>query len=144
VSALGIQYAFADYLTRVDQATAQGVLGVAIGTLLRNTVAVVGVTLVSAFIIEGVLPVLTGGPNLTSWLPSGALREITSSHTEIGQLAPAAAAALLLAYPAALITATLVLDRAKSSYPRGPGVHGVYPADVIGMVDSVIAPAPPS
>jgi hypothetical protein len=52
-------------------------------------------------------------PRLTSWLPSRALREITSSHTEIGQLAPAAAAALLLAYLAALITATLVLDRTR-------------------------------
>ena len=92
---------------------AQGVLGVAIGALLRNTAAAVGVTLVWAFIIEGVLPVLTDRPHLTSWLPSGALREITSSHTETGQLPPAAAAALLLAYLAALITATLVLDRTR-------------------------------
>jgi len=45
--------------------------------------------------------------------PRRALREITSSHTEIGQLAPPAAAAVLLAYLAALITATLVLDRTR-------------------------------
>jgi ABC-2 type transport system permease protein len=92
---------------------AQGVLGVTIGALLRNTAAAVGVTLVWAFIIEGVLPVLTGRATLTSWLPGGAFREITSSHTETGQLPPAAAAALLLAYAAALITTTLILDRTR-------------------------------
>jgi hypothetical protein len=70
----------------------QGILGVAIGALLRNTAAAVGATLVWAFIIEGILPVVINQPHLTNWLPSGAIREITSSHTPPGQLVPVVAA----------------------------------------------------
>jgi ABC-2 type transport system permease protein len=91
----------------------QGVLGIAIGALLRNTAAAVGATLVWAFIIEGILPIATGQPHLTNWLPSGAIREITSSHTPAGQLLPIAAAAVLLAYTAILVTATAILDRSR-------------------------------
>ncbi len=93
----------------------QGVLGVAVGALLRNTAAAVGATLVWAFIVEGILPLVTGQPHLTNWLPSGAIREITSSHTATGQLRPVAAAAVLVAYTAALITATAVLDRSRET-----------------------------
>ena len=91
----------------------QGILGVAIGALLRNTAAAVGATLVWAFIVEGILPVVTNQPHLTNWLPSGAIREITSSHTPASQLLPVAAAAVLLAYTAALVSATVVLDRSR-------------------------------
>ncbi len=91
----------------------QGILGVAIGALLRNTAAAVGVTLVWAFIIEGILPVVTNQPHLTNWLPSGAIREVTSSHTQASQLLPVAAAAVLLAYTAALVSATAALDRSR-------------------------------
>jgi ABC-2 type transport system permease protein len=91
----------------------QGVHGVAIGALLRNTAAAIGATLVWALIIEGTTPVVTGQPHVTSWLPSGAIHEVTSSHTSAGQLAPAAAAALLLAYAAALLTVTVTLDRSR-------------------------------
>jgi ABC-2 type transport system permease protein len=91
----------------------QGILGVAIGALLRNTAAAIGATLVWAFIIEGILPVVTNQPHLTSWLPSGAIREITSSHTPAGQLIPVAAAAVLLAYSAVLVSATAALDRSR-------------------------------
>jgi ABC-2 type transport system permease protein len=91
----------------------QGILGVAIGALLRNTAAAIGATLVWAFIIEGILPVVTNQPHLTNWLPSGAIREIISNHTPAGQLVPIAAAAVLLAYSAVLVTATAVLDRSR-------------------------------
>lgn len=91
----------------------QGLLGVAIGALLRNTAAAIGATLIWAFVIEGILPVLTGRPHLTSWLPSGAIREIISSHTGPGQLVPVAAAAVLLTCTAVLVTATVVLDRSR-------------------------------
>jgi ABC-2 type transport system permease protein len=91
----------------------QGILGVAIGALLRNTAAAIGTTLIWAFVIEGILPIITGRPHLTSWLPSGAIREIINSHTGPGQLAPAAAAALVLTYTAVLVTATVVLDRSR-------------------------------
>ena len=91
----------------------QGILGVAIGALLRNTAAAIGATLVWAFIIEGILPIATNQPHLTNWLPSGAIREITTSHTPAGQLVPIAAAAVLLAYTALLITTTAALDRSR-------------------------------
>ncbi len=91
----------------------QGILGVAVGALLRNTAAAVGTTLVWAFIVEGIMPIVTGQAHLTNWLPSGAIREITSSHTPAGQLVPIAAAAVLLAYTAVLVTATVVLDRSR-------------------------------
>jgi ABC-2 type transport system permease protein len=91
----------------------QGILGVAVGALLRNTAAAVGATLVWAFIIEGIMPIATGQPHLTNWLPSGAIREITSNHAPAGQLVPVAAAAVLLAYTAALVTATAILDRSR-------------------------------
>jgi hypothetical protein len=91
----------------------QGILGVAIGALLRNTAAAIGATLVWAFIVEGIVPVVTGQPHLANWLPSGAIREVTSSHTTAGQLVPVAAAAVLLAYAAVLVTATVVLDRSR-------------------------------
>jgi ABC-2 type transport system permease protein len=91
----------------------QGTLGVAVGALLRNTAAALGATLVWAFIIEGIIPIVIAQPHLTSWLPSGAIREITSSDTAAGQLMPVAAAAVLVAYAAALLTATLILDRSR-------------------------------
>jgi ABC-2 type transport system permease protein len=91
----------------------QGILGVAVGALLLNTAAAVGATLVWAFIIEGIMPIATGQPHLTNWLPSGAIREITSNHTPAGQLVPVAAAAVLLAYTAVLVTATVTLDRSR-------------------------------
>jgi len=91
----------------------QGVLGVAIGALLRNTAAAVGVTLVWAFIIEGIIPVLTRKPELINWLPTGALNEVASSHTSAGELRPLAAAALLLTYATVLVTAAVALDRSR-------------------------------
>jgi hypothetical protein len=91
----------------------QGILGVAVGALLRNSAAAVGATLVWAFVIEGVIPSVTNQPHVTSWLPSGAIREVISTHTAPGQLVPVAAAALLLAYAAALITTTVLLDRSR-------------------------------
>jgi hypothetical protein len=91
----------------------QGMLGVAIGALLRNTAAAVGATLVWAFVVEGVVPVLTGQPHVTNWLPSGAIHEVIAGHTQAGQLPPVTAAAVLIAYAGVLITATVILDRSR-------------------------------
>ncbi len=91
----------------------QGTLGVAIGALLRNIAAALGVTLIWAFVIEGIIPVITRQPHLTSWLPSGAIHETITSHTAAGQVAPVTAASVLVAYAAALITATALLDRTR-------------------------------
>jgi ABC-2 type transport system permease protein len=91
----------------------QGVLGVAVGALLRNTAAAVGATLVWAFVVEGVVPVVTGQPHVTNWLPSGAIHEVIVGRGQAGQLPTVAAAAVLVAYAAVLITATVVLDRVR-------------------------------
>lgn len=88
-------------------------LGVAIGSLLRNTAAAVGVTLMWAFVVEGILPLVLRQPAMGQWLPSGAVSQMLAAHTEPGQLAPVAAAALLAAYAAGLIAASVAADRAR-------------------------------
>jgi ABC-2 type transport system permease protein len=88
-------------------------LGVAIGSLLRNTAAAVGVTLMWAFVVEGILPLVIQQPAMGQWLPSGAVSQMLAAHTEPGQLAPAAAAALLAGYAAALFASSVALDRAR-------------------------------
>ena len=88
-----------------------GVLGVAIGAVLRSTTAAVGAALIWAFVVEAVIPVVTGNPDLVNWLPTGAVREVLSTQPTPGQLAPLAAAALLLGYAAALVAASAALDR---------------------------------
>lgn len=88
----------------------QALLGVAVGALLRNTAAAVGSTLVWAFVVEGLLPMLTRRPDTVNWLPTGLVREVLHSHPAAGQLAPLAACVLLLAYAAAVVGVTALLD----------------------------------
>jgi ABC-2 type transport system permease protein len=88
-----------------------GVLGVAIGAVLRSTTAAVGAALIWAFVVEAVIPVVTRNPDLVNWLPTGAVREVLSTQPTPGQLAPLAAAALLLGYAVALVAASAALDR---------------------------------
>jgi ABC-2 type transport system permease protein len=90
-----------------------GILGVAIGAVLRNTTAAVGATLIWAFVVEGIIPAVTNNPDLVNWLPRGALREVLSTQPTPGQLAPLAAAALLVGYAAALVATSAVLDRRR-------------------------------
>jgi ABC-2 type transport system permease protein len=90
-----------------------GILGVAIGAVLRSTTAAVGATLIWAFVVEGIIPALTNNPDLVNWLPRGALREVLSTQPTPGQLAPLAAAALLVGYAAALVATSAVLDRRR-------------------------------
>ena len=88
-------------------------LGVAVGTLLRTTAGAVGAVLVWAFVVEGVVPVVTRRPELVDWLPSGAVVQVLAERTAPGQLVPAAAAALLLGYTVALVAAGVVVDRVR-------------------------------
>jgi ABC-2 type transport system permease protein len=90
-----------------------GILGVAIGAVLRSTTAAVGATLIWAFVVEGILPSVTRNPDLVNWLPRGAVREVLSTQPTPGQLAPLAAAALLLGYAVALVAASAILDRRR-------------------------------
>jgi hypothetical protein len=86
-------------------------LGVAVGALLRNTAAAVGAVLVWAFVVEGILPVVTRRPEIGQWLPSGATLQMLTERTQPGQLAPAAATVLLLGYTAGLVAVAAVTDR---------------------------------
>ena len=88
-------------------------LGVAVGTLLRNTAAAVGAVLVWAFVVEGIVPVVTRRPEIGDWLPSGAVVQVLAERTAPGQLVPAAAAALLLAYSVAMVAAGAAVDRVR-------------------------------
>jgi ABC-2 type transport system permease protein len=90
-----------------------GLFGVAIGSLLRNTAAAVGATLVWAFVVEGIIPVVTRSPGTVNWLPTGLVKEVLQAQTPAGQLGPLAAAAVLLGYAVALVGSTVVLDRRR-------------------------------
>jgi hypothetical protein len=90
-----------------------GILGVAIGAVLRSTTAAVGATLIWAFVVEGIIPMVTRNPDLVTWLPRGTVQEMLSTQPTPGQLAPLAAAALLLGYAAALVAASAALDRRR-------------------------------
>lgn len=88
-------------------------LGVAVGSLLRNTAAAVGVTLGWAFVVEGLLPMVLRQPTMANWLPGGAVSQVLAAQTEPGQLAPAAAAALLAGYAVVLIVSSVAVDRVR-------------------------------
>jgi hypothetical protein len=90
-----------------------GVFGVAIGSLLRSTTAAVGATLVWAFVVEGIVPMVTRSPGIVRWLPTGLIDEALQAQTPAGQLVPVAAGALLLGYAVVLVGATAVLDRRR-------------------------------
>jgi ABC-2 type transport system permease protein len=90
-----------------------GLFGVAIGSLLRSTAAAVGVTLVWAFVVEGIVPIVTRSPGIVHWLPTGLVAEAMQTQTPAGQLVPLAAGALLLGYAVVLVGATALLDRRR-------------------------------
>ena len=90
-----------------------GVFGVAVGTVLRSTAAAVGATLVWAFVIEGVVPVVTRNPELAERLPSGAFKAVLQQHASADGPSALAAAGLLAAYATALLVAAAVLDRQR-------------------------------
>jgi ABC-2 type transport system permease protein len=53
-----------------------GVLGAGLGLLLRNTAAAVGLALMWAFVIEGILPALIHEPGMVRWLPEAAANAV--------------------------------------------------------------------
>jgi hypothetical protein len=88
-----------------------GVFGVAIGALIRSTAGAVGAVLIWAFVVEGILPVVTGSPHLADRLPSAALKAVLHQHATAGSPSPAVAALLLSTYVGALILAAAVMDK---------------------------------
>lgn len=89
--------------------TLAAVLGTALGALLRNTAAGVGVALVWVLAIERVLPIVAGDPRVGDWLPGRALDLIVAPR-EAATITPGVAAGLLVAYAVGLLAVTLAAD----------------------------------
>jgi ABC-2 type transport system permease protein len=79
-----------------------GVLGTGLGLLLRNTAAALGLALMWAFVVEGILPVLIRAPSMVRWLPEAAANAVLHSATTT--LPAGAALTVLIGYAAVLAT----------------------------------------
>jgi ABC-2 type transport system permease protein len=53
-----------------------GMLGVGLGLLLRNTAAALGLALMWAFVVEGIVPALMRAPGMVRWLPEAAANAV--------------------------------------------------------------------
>ena len=72
-----------------------GLLGVSVGSLVRNPAAAVSIALVWSFVIEALLVGLL--PEVGRWLPGGAGQALARSSTTAGDLLPMWGGGLLLA-----------------------------------------------
>jgi hypothetical protein len=80
-----------------------GVLGAGLGLLLRNTAAALGLGLMWAFVVEGILPALTRAPGVVRWLPEATANAVLHGASSTATTLPAGAAlAVLTGYAAAL------------------------------------------
>lgn len=104
----GIDVAVGDYagvLAGVVAITvAYGLLGVAVGSLIRNSTAAVIVALAWSFVVEGLLVGLV--PEIGRWLPGGAAAAVSGQSVPGSELlAPAVAVLVLAAYVVAFSAA---------------------------------------
>lgn len=83
---------------------AYGVLGVAVGALVRSTAGAVGAVFAWAFVVEGVVPLVLRDPHLGDNLPSAVLKAVLTGPSSL------AAAGLLALYLAVLVAAAAVVD----------------------------------
>jgi ABC-2 type transport system permease protein len=74
-----------------------GMLGASLGLLLRNTAAALGLALMWAFAVEGILPVLIRAPGVVRWLPEAAANAVLHSAPATPTTLPAGAALAVLA-----------------------------------------------
>jgi ABC-2 type transport system permease protein len=74
-----------------------GVLGASLGLLLRNTAAALGLALMWAFVIEGILPMLIRAPSIVRWLPEAAANAVLHGTSATPATLPAGAALAALA-----------------------------------------------
>jgi hypothetical protein len=82
-----------------------GVLGASLGLLLRNTAAALGLALMWAFAVEGILPVLIRAPGMVRWLPEAAANAVLHGASATATTLPAGAAlAVLTGYAVVLAT----------------------------------------
>jgi ABC-2 type transport system permease protein len=90
------------------------VLGVAVGAAVRNLTAAVALSIGWATIVEGFVPIVTNSPKIAFWLPTGARDALLDwGAGPAAALAPAAAAALLVGYAAAIVLTAGALDRVR-------------------------------
>jgi ABC-type transport system involved in multi-copper enzyme maturation permease subunit len=104
----GVDVSVGDYAGVLAGVTAvtvvYGLLGVAVGSLIRNSTAAVIVALAWTFVIEGLLVSLL--PEVGRWLPGGAAQALSGQSIPGSELlAPAIAALLLVAYAVVFATA---------------------------------------
>ena len=82
-----------------------GVLGAGLGLLLRNTAAALGLALIWAFVVEGILPVLIREPGVVRWLPETAANAVLHGASATTTTLAAGAALLVLTGYAAVLAA---------------------------------------
>jgi ABC-2 type transport system permease protein len=86
-----------------------GALGVGLGLLLRNTAAAVGLALMWAFVVEGIIPALTREPGIVRWLPEAAANAALHGASPAAALPVGVALTVLAGYAAALAGAGAAL-----------------------------------
>jgi len=95
-------------------AAVHGILGVGLGLLLRNTAAALGLALTWAFVIEGVLPAVTGEAGLVRWLPGSAAHAVLGGASSTAtSLSAGVALAVLIAYAAVLAAGGAAVTTAR-------------------------------
>ena len=85
-----------------------GVLGAGLGLVLRNTAAAVGLALMWAFVVEGIVPALTHQPGISRWLPEAAANAVLYGASPAA-LPVGVALAVLAGYAAVLAGAAAAL-----------------------------------
>jgi ABC-2 type transport system permease protein len=87
-----------------------GMLGVGLGLLLRNTAAALGLALMWAFVVEGIVPALMRQPGMVRWLPEAAANAVLHGASPAATTLSAGVALVVLAgYVAVLASAGAAL-----------------------------------
>ena len=88
-----------------------GLIGVALGLLLRSQTAALTTALLWQFVVEGVLPVVFRAPDMVRYLPGGAADSVLrlGDRAVEGLLTPWAGVALFSAYALVLVLLALVV-----------------------------------
>jgi len=87
-----------------------GMLGVGLGLLLRHTAAALGLALMWAFVIEGIIPMLTHQPGMIRWLPEAAANAVLhGASPAAATLSAGVALAVLAGYTTVLAGAGAAL-----------------------------------
>jgi hypothetical protein len=118
-----------------------GVLGAGLGLLLRNTAAAVGLALMWAFVVEGILPVLIHSPGMVRWLRQATANAVLHGASATATTLPAGAALVVLAGDAAALAAggAIVTTRRRSAPPQDDQPTRAGPR---GAADTSRAPGP--